>query len=335
MRKYITAAALAAGLLAIPACGGGSGGATGSSTVPASICDTLAASPASLFTAEGIVRSLAASGKLFVMNQTTGLVAVPGCGGTPEVVDERGFGAVVAVEGTLYWTSAETTGNVLKKRAASGGTATTVATSELLLADLLAVDGGKAALVVTDKSSQQHQISVASVDLATGAVTTHLTATDQARGLALRDGTIYVTLSDEVAFTSKLLAIPIAGGAQVTLASGTGTYGQIAVGDGVVIFARANAGEADPNDVVSVPFEGGDVATLASDPESPLGLVIDDDHVYWTNTAYEIRRAPLGGDGATTKVAAHSDSVLGLIVDQANLFWSDVNGGVWRVSKPE
>lgn len=328
------AAALAVALAGAAACGSsGGGGATGSSKVPASICDTAAASPASVLAAEGMVSNLAASGKLFVMNGTKGLFAVPGCGGAEEVVDDLGFGAVMAVEGTLYWTSAEKDAPTLKKRATSGGVVTSVASSAELIADLLAVDAGKAVLVVTDKTVQKHQIFVESVDLASGAVTKHLTSASRVRGLAVRAGIIYVTLSDEVAFTSELQAIPIAGGAPIVLASGPGTYGQLALSGDAVIFARANVGGPDPNDIVSVPLAGGPVTTLASDPESPQALVIDDDDVYWTNTAYEIMRAELGG-GPATKIATQSDTPMALIVDQANLFWTDTSGQVFRMTKP-
>lgn len=330
MRKYITAAALAAALAGAAACGGG---ATEVSAVPASICDTAAASPASVLTPDGMVSDLAVSGKLFVMNEAKGLVAAPGCGGALEVVDELGLGAVAAVEGALYWTSAEAAGPTLKKRAPSGGAVTTVASSAELIADLLVVDGGKAALVVTDKTAQTHQIFIESVDLASGAVTKHLTSAGRAHGLALRDGKIYVTLSDEVAFTSELQAIPIAGGTPVILASGPGTYGHLALTGEAVIFARANAGGPDPNDIVGVPLEGGAVTTLASDPQSPQALAVDDEDVYWTNTAYEIRRAPLAG-GTAEPIATHTDTPMSLIVDQANLFWADPSGQVFRMTKP-
>ena len=111
-----------AGATGITACGGDPA-VPSTSNVPPSICDETAPSPEKMVTVPGLVSSLAVGGgKLFVMSEKKGLLAVPGCGGDPEVVDATGTGVVAVAGDTLYSIAlADDFTPTLKARPVTGG----------------------------------------------------------------------------------------------------------------------------------------------------------------------------------------------------------------------
>ncbi|MFS8071218.1 MAG: hypothetical protein ACMG6S_33025 [Byssovorax sp.] len=123
-------------------------------------------------------------------------------------------------------------------------------------------------------------------------------------------------------------ALPLAGGAIATLASGQDDPFDLAVDAHGVYFTNAGA-----NTVSALPLDGGP-PSLLSDAGNPLGIVVRSDVVYFTDSYDKVssddhvRRVPLPG-GPPSVVAATPGAWM-LAVDDARAYWTDPKGGaVW------
>jgi hypothetical protein len=93
--------------------------------------------------------------------------------------------------------------------------------------------------------------------------------------LAVYEDTVYVATS-----TGSVFAVPVDGGNPVALSAGL-DVARIAV-DASGIYATT-ARTPGPNQVLRIPFDGGEPIILADDQRAPRAIALDDDNVYWTN----------------------------------------------------
>jgi hypothetical protein len=201
---------------------------------------------------------------------------VPKDGGVAEVLDPCNTVFSIALDqATAFWVTAACGGAVrVRRRDKTGGTVT-----ESGIDDGTYVIATYGYLGVDDASvfwENAFQIRTLDKSLA-GPVRTVLDAgTDGSfRGIAI-DDKIYATFRD------RILAVDKTTGATTTLVTalnGTTSRVGLVVDDKYVYFAHAEGGV-----VARVPKSGGTVEPLAKNQGAPMGIALDANHVYWSNT---------------------------------------------------
>ena len=141
--------------------------------------------------------------------------------------------------------------------------------------------------------------------------------------LALDGTRVYWTSAD-----GTVHALPLGGGAMITLASGQEDPWDLAVDEQGVYVTDAGA-----NTVVSIPLSGGPTALLA-EAGNPLGIVVRSGVVHFTNTYdklsndEQIVRVPLPAGPAS--VVAATPGAWMLAVDDTRVYWTDrASAAVW------
>jgi hypothetical protein len=137
-----------------------------------------------------------------------------------------------------------------------------------------------------------------------------------------------------------VMKVPIAGGPTTTLAVGQAGARAVAV-DATHVYWTSYSSAGCPDDggpcspdgaIRRVPIGGGIVTTLASGQESPAGLAVDEQNVYWTSLGIRIQ------DGSVRKVARAGGTPTTLAADQwgvgadiavgsGYVFWTGNSGG--------
>jgi sugar lactone lactonase YvrE len=199
------------------------------------------------------------------------VMTVPASGGTPlKLADSTGQPWKLAIrDGVIYWTS-QTAGTVSMMPEA-GGIPTILAISQ---ATPVAIDVDATTLVW----SSVGQSEIRSLTLAPlGTVATLADDQEAASSLRLKDGIAYWT-NDE---TGEVRRAALAGGAPVTLATSSGSYG-LALDDRDVYFTEDGAGA-----IWRVPRAGGAATLLAEDQQTPGEIAVDGQNVYWLNSVVD------------------------------------------------
>jgi sugar lactone lactonase YvrE len=206
------------------------------------------------------------------------IMTVTAAGGTPvKLADITGQPWKLAIRaGVIYWTS-QTAGSVSKMPEAGG------------IPTILAINQGTPVAIDVDATtlvwSSVGQSAIRSLALAPlGAVTTLAEDQEAASSLRVQAGVAYWT-NDE---TGEVRRAALAGGAPVTLATSSGSYG-LALDDRDVYFTDDGAGT-----IWRVPQAGGDATLLAEGQQLPGEIAVDGLNVYWVNTVV---------DGAVMKLA--------------------------------
>ena len=99
----------------------------------------------------------------------------------------------------------------------------------------------------------------------------------EARGIAIDDDGVYLTVDDGVSF------VPHDGSAAQTLASGLDTPGLVVVDATGVYVATGTLADSGSGAVVHIPAGGGAPVTIASGQATIFALAVDDTHVYWAS----------------------------------------------------
>lgn len=127
------------------------------------------------------------------------------------------------------------------------------------------------------------------------------------------------------AFSTSLLATPVDGGPETTIAAQNGALGMGADSERVYFV------EGNSTDIASVPLDGGSVATLVSGTTGPYWLAPGQSQLVWVDLSYSTDRtgrilsAPLGGvaDGqAPTALSPTLSGLNRLVVDSTSAYFT-------------
>jgi hypothetical protein len=264
----------------VVACGGRTGLAQGNggSATDADACTSgiLASDP------QGAT-ALALDGEAVFWGTPDGLVERRDGSGSAVLATETSSIDAVAVDATrVYYT---TTG-VLHAVPRGGGPSAVVAT-QLGQPFALTLDESAGALYLLDSGAGIAAGRVLRVEPG-GVVSELLTGLDVPSGLAIDDGSVYVTahgvlLGGQLTL-GPLLRIPKTGGLGVALATGIHQPSSVAVhGDDVYFVEQLDAQSTEHGGLRRVPKAGGDVTPLASTPGVlPLDVFVDASGAYLT-----------------------------------------------------
>ncbi|MCB1994640.1 MAG: hypothetical protein KDG57_01975 [Rhodoferax sp.] len=150
-------------------------------------------------------------------------------------------------------------------------------------------------------------------------------AAEAAEAFARDEANVYWTTSKASNDGGRgLVRYPLAGGEGTVLAHDGAFFG-VAVGAGSVYFADGAVGE-----IKRVPATGGDVEIVATGASGPRAVAVDDQSVYWVDTAPPcgLKKAPVGGGDVTVVVADSCGSTRGLALDAGNAYWVDSSDDV-------
>ncbi len=88
----------------------------------------------------------------------------------------------------------------------------------------------------------------------------------------------------------------------------------------------------DPNATVALPvIDWSKIETHATAKGRPVGLAVDDTHVYWTDSdPGVVAKTPIAG-GAVTALVTGGDKTTGIAVDGTHVYWSEWGSG--RIAK--
>jgi len=129
------------------------------------------------------------------------------------------------------------------------------------------------------------------------------------------------------AVDSSILAYPIAGGAQVVLASGLDNPGAITASSGSVYFTELAGGASGMGTVKQVSVAGGAVTTLATGQNNPTNLVTDGVSLYWTNTnSGQIMKMPIAGGVTPVTYVGGQGITSGLALFGNTVYWAGAGG---------
>lgn len=79
--------------------------------------------------------------------------------------------------------------------------------------------------------------------------------------------------------------------------------------------------------IKKVPRAGGEVVTLATGEDHPIGIAIDGKNVYWVAYGTALKKAPLAGGPAVTLAKADAGTLYGVAVDATHAYATDYAGG--------
>jgi hypothetical protein len=252
------------------------------------------------------------------------VVTVPSCGGSPVTLISEGSNGALAVDQTnLYWAKGTPESeSIVLETPLSGGSTTALASSGSVLS--LAVDA-------TRVYWGDNGVLLA-VPLGGGTTVTFPIDNLVAAEVATDSYSIYVPTQNRGAYL--LLALPLDGGAPVTLTSGSGQPTGIALcGDSVCwggFAGFAGAGGA----IMTIPKAGGTPTTLVSGSTAPAGVAADSTTVYWTDSMGGTVMKISTSGGTPVTLASGQDGPTGIAVDATNVYWTNQFAGtVMKVAK--
>jgi hypothetical protein len=187
--------------------------------------------------------------------------------------------------------------------------------------------------------------TIKSVPIAsTGSTTPTVLASGQNPfGIAVQNGVVYWTnnAGSSANGDAFVMSVAVTGGAMPTTltqaANATYPVG-IAVNE-TTIFITCNAAQGGPNYVLSMPLAGSESPTvLASNENTPWGIAVDANNVYWTNnetTNGNVSSVPLSGSTTITRYVTNAGGPNGIAVDSVGVYYAASGGGrIWRLSPP-
>ncbi len=122
---------------------------------------------------------------------------------------------------------------------------------------------------------------------------------DGPAGVALSEGTLYITVRGPDMGDGTVLSVPADGGTPTVLASGLDMPEGIAVNGDTVFFTERGWAPGPDGAVSSVPIGGGEVTRLADDLAMPFGIVVRDGMLYFTEYGRGGSVTVLPADGGT------------------------------------
>jgi sugar lactone lactonase YvrE len=238
----------------------------------------------------------------------------------------------IAIDATsVYWTSDEGAGYIMKVPIA-GGTATTLVDKEQN-PKAIAIDSKNLYWTTSyqfDGCCSAGQVK--SIPLGGGTVTTLMPQKTYTSPAGIRVDGSFVYFADTN--IGELWKIPLGGGALVSLGQPTGVGGDIVIDATNVYFTTGY-------DIMKLPLTAVDAGGSATKivTGGATSLTIDEANVYWTEYSPsepftgKVMKAPLGG-GAPVTLASDQGVPRCVTVDATNVYWTESSeSGVNRILK--
>jgi hypothetical protein len=301
---------------------------------PGDTCSAAGCAPTQLASAAQGITGMAVDDTYvyFVDSMDQTLRRVPKCGGAATFLarTETFPGRVVTQGGRVYWTNQSVAGSI-QSVAREGGPVQTLAAWP---------SGGQPEYLVADSTSLYFTLAygmpplgVMSLPLAGGAPTTvsMLTLGELAMGADSLFGVAY----DSTATSATIWRLPKSGGPGEPVTQVMPVIHGIATDTSFVYLS--NAFNVPDGAITHVSLHGGAVTTLATLHETPDGIAVDDQCVYWGTEGLTDGVGSLGRctkDGSVQEtLATGQDRPMTITTDDTSVYWANFGGEVMRAPK--
>jgi hypothetical protein len=223
------------------------------------------------------------------------LMSVPIGGGAVVNVAAAPYSAALAIDATnAYWAASRQDGTAdgtIMRVPLEGGTPITLASGQYSASDIVVWRGNVYWTVLNGKTSMGYGGQVLAVPVG-GGTPTVFGDKAEAGGLAINSTSVFWRATDDYWMGSTFEAIeavetePLAGGAQVTLASAPHASTQFVpmVADDSTLYYGAYRPNVGPIGIVKVPLAGAAApTTITSGVQELYGIALDDESLYWLN----------------------------------------------------
>jgi hypothetical protein len=157
---------------------------------------------------------------------------------------------------------------------------------------------------------------------------------DMPYGLAAADGYVYWTAKSSGPGEGKVMRVSRDGGEPQELAGGQGAPNRIVVRGGYVYWTDST----NPGAVRRIAADGsGGADDVATNQDTPIGIAVDDEHVYWASNDGTIQRVPLSLADTEPPFATGVPKPGLLAIDEFYVYWTEYTseGRVQRGQKSD
>lgn len=276
------------------------------------------------------------STSVYWVDDTTGILKVPLCGGTASTLAAHGPStlprtALAIDSASVYWLGSNGD-RVRVDTVPLGGGATTRLTEGLYITGPLAVDATSLYLAQFGPDPALVRLPLGGGSLATMAPLATSSGSLDVGSLAVDATNAYWSQPS----TGSVMSVPLAGGAPLTLATAQANPGPVTLDSANLYWA--NGGQwafptmppgSDEGSIVKLPLAGGAPITLASGI-SPCGLATDGTSVYFTDFSKgavngQVLKVPVaGGIPSTIATPGKAPLVCPIAVDATSVYWGGV-----------
>jgi sugar lactone lactonase YvrE len=241
------------------------------------------------------------------------IASVPVAGGNPTTLatGQTRPGAIAVDAAHVYW-STETS---LMTAPLAGGSTTTLVSSAPDIGQLVASAGRVYGTTPT-------AIFSAFAGMPTTSPTPMVTGASGMYNLAIAGAQPFwsTATSSATSLDGALLTQAPGTGTTITLASGLGQCGGLALGADTIYFTDTTRGL-----VMKVASSGGTPVVLASKQPGPGNVAVDATSIYWTNSGDDtLMKVPLAGGTPVTLATAPDEPIFAMVIDDTSVYWTTI-----------